>query len=400
MPQLTAVSSRFDFSPVREAVARHVQADCLAGASWAILHGQELVELGRVGMARKEQGEALRQDHLFRAFSNTKLFTSIAALQLWERGLLDLDEPVQRHLPALGRRQVLRPGATRIGDVEPARGDITARQLLTHTAGLSYGLFEPGSVMGQAYIAAKVLSPLATLAQMVDALAPLPLAYHPGSGWEYSVATDVLARLVEVISGQAIDAYFQAHLFQPLGLQDTGFVVPPAEQHRLVGYYLGADLFQPLKPGLTRVDDTQPWPGAYLAPVPRLSGGGGLVTSLPDMVALVRSLLPGGAAVLKPETLALMMRDHLPAHLHQFFPQTGAAPSRGHGLAGGVVRSPGPFDHPAAPGEFYWGGIAGTQWFVHPGLNLAGVFMTQRVMGFMHPVAVDFKRSVYEVVTR
>ena len=166
MRPLNPISSRFDFAPVHATVAQHVRSDCLAGASWAVLQGQEVLDVGLVGMARKEAGEAIRQDHLFRAFSNTKLFTSMAVLQLWERGLLGLDDPIERFLPALGSRQVLRPGATRIDDVEPARGPITVRQLLSHSAGLSYGLFEPGSVMGQAYIAAKVLSPLATLAQM------------------------------------------------------------------------------------------------------------------------------------------------------------------------------------------------------------------------------------------
>jgi CubicO group peptidase (beta-lactamase class C family) len=400
MPTLAAQPSRFHFAPVHAAVAQHVHADRLAGASHAVLIGQELVDVGVVGMARKEEGEALRQDHLFRAFSNTKLFTSMAVLQLWERGLVGLDDPIEKFLPALGNRQVLRPGAAHLGDVEPARSAITVRHLLTHSSGLSYGFFEPGSVLGRGYMAAKVLNPATPLSQMVQALAELPLAYHPGCGWEYSVATDVLGHLIEVVSGQRLDAYFQTHLFQPLGLNDTAFVVPAAQHHRLAGYYLGADMMQPLQPGLTRVDAVQPYPGAYLHPAPRLSGGGGLVTSLPDMVTLMRSLLPGGAAVLQPATLELLMQDQLPAHLHQTFAMTGPALSRGHALGGGVVRFQGPFDAAVAPGEFYWGGVAGTQWFVHRGLNLAGVLMTQRVMGFMHPVAVDFKRSVYEAVTR
>jgi CubicO group peptidase (beta-lactamase class C family) len=400
MSALAAQPSRFNFAPVHAAVAQHVHADRLAGASHAILIGQELVDVGVVGMARKEEGEALRQDHLFRAFSNTKLFTSMAVLQLWECGLLGLDDPIENFLPALANRQVLRPGAAHIGDVEPARGAITVRHLLTHSSGLSYGIFEPGSVLGRAYLAAKVLNPATPLSQMVQALAPLPLAFHPGAGWEYSVATDVLGHLVEVVSGERLDAYLQTHLFQPLRLKDTGFFVQPEQQHRLAGYYLGADLLKPLVPGLTRVDAVQPYPGAYVQPMPRLSGGGGLVTSLADMVTMMRSLLPGGPAVLKPATLAMLMQDNLPPHLHQAFAQTGPAPSRGHALGGGIVRHQGPFDAAAAPGEFYWGGVAGTQWFVHRGLNLAGVLMTQRVMGYMHPVAVDFKRSVYEAVTR
>lgn len=397
-PSLTTTPSRFDFSGVHAAVRRHIDAGLIAGASHAVLLGQDLVDTGLQGHAVIEDGTAMRADHLFRIFSNTKLVTSIAVMQLWEQGRLGLDDPVEQHLPALGARQVLRPGATRIDDTEPARRPITVRHLLSHSSGLSYGVFDPGSLLFKAYAERKVHHPAQTLAQMVDALAPLPLAYHPGEGWEYSVATDVLGRVVEAVSGQAFGDYLQQHVFTPLGLRDTGFVVAPEQQHRLTGYYLGADLLQPLLPGLTRVDATQPFPGAYRQPMARQSGGGGLVSSLPDMVTLVRSLLPGGPALLKPETLALLRQDQLPAHVQQSFPNIGVLHGRGHGLGGGVIRRTSPLDHPAAAGEFYWGGVAGTQWFVHPGLNLAGVLMLQRVMGFTHPVGGDFKRSVYQAV--
>ena len=395
---LSPIPSRFNFSGVHAAIRGHIDAGLVAGASHAVLRGQDLVDVGLQGHAVREDGTALRPDHLFRIFSNTKLATSIAVMQLWEQGRVGLDDPVEHHLPALGQRHVLRPGATRLDDTEPARRPITVRHLLSHSSGLSYGLFDPGSLMGRAYSERKPLHPGQTLAQMMDALAPLPLAYHPGEGFEYSVATDVLGRLVEVISGQAFGTYLQQHVFNPLGMRDTGFVVAADQQHRLTGYYLGADLLQPLRPGLTRVDSTQPYPGAYRQPMPRQSGGGGLVSSLPDMVALMRSLLPGGPALLKPETVALLRQDQLPAHVHQVFPNTGVLHGRGHGLGGGVIRSASALDHPAATGEFYWGGVAGTQWFIHPGLNLAGVLMLQRVMGFMHPVGSDFKRAVYQAV--
>ena len=395
---LSAVSSRFDFSGVHAAVRRHIDAGVIAGASHAVLVGQDLVDVGVQGHAVIEDGTALRSDHLFRIFSNTKLVTSIAVMQLWEQGRLGLDDPIEQYLPALGARQVLRPGATRADDTEPARRPITVRHLLSHSSGLSYGLFDPGTVLFKAYGERKPLHPGQTLAQMMDALAPLPLAFHPGDDWQYSVATDVLGRLVEVISGRSFGDHLQQHLFGPLGLQDTAFAVMPEQQHRLAGYYLGADLLQPMRPGLTRVDRTQPYPGAYQHPVTRQSGGGGLVSSLPDMVTLVRSLLPGGPALLKPETLALLRQDQLPAHVQQVFPNIGVLHGRGHGLGGGVIRRTSPLDHPAAAGEFYWGGVAGTQWFVHPGLNLAGVLMLQRVMGFTHPVGGDFKRSVYQAV--
>ena len=137
---------------------------------------------------------------------------------------------------------MLKPGATRLDETEPARGPITIRHLLTHSAGLSYGLLDPGTVIFKAYVERQVLSPLGTLAQMIDKLADLPLVYHPGAGWAYSVATDVVARLVEVVSGEPFDAYIRRRIFEPLGMTDTGFVVPAAAQDRLAAYYAGADL--------------------------------------------------------------------------------------------------------------------------------------------------------------
>src|SRR5262249_30738687 len=154
-----------------------------------------------------------------------------------------------------------------------------------------------------AYNERKVLNPATTLAQMIDVLADLPLIYHPGTSWEYSVAMDVLGRLVEVVSGQRFDAFIQSRILGPLGMADTGFVV--SDRDRLVAFYAGAAPADPRKPGLTRADDA-PYPGAYLRPFPRLNGGAGLVATLPDMVALIRSLLPGGPALLKPDTIELM----------------------------------------------------------------------------------------------
>ncbi len=155
----------------------------------------------------------------------------------------------------------------------------------------------------------------------------------------------------------------------------------------------------PMKPGLTRTDDS-PYPAAYLRAVPRLSGGGGLVSSLPDMVALVRSLLPGGSTLLKPETIALMMTNQLADGVWMRFPMTGELVGKGYGLAGALITQPSPIDHMDSSGEFFWGGIAGTQWWISPKANVAGLLMTQRQMAFFHPFAFEYKRLAYEAVRR
>jgi CubicO group peptidase (beta-lactamase class C family) len=234
---------------------------------------------------------------------------------------------------------------------------------------------------------------------MVNGLADLPLVFQPGTSWEYSIASDVLARLVEVISGRPFNQFIQSRILDPLGMVDTGFVVPEQDRSRLAAYYAGADPMDPMKSGLTRTDDS-PYPGAYLRPVPMLSGGSGLVSTLPDTIALVRSLLPGGPTLLKRHTIALMMANQLPAGVWMRFPVLGELRGRGFGLAGALILEPRSRDHTDSRGELYWGGVAGTQWWISPRANVAGLMMTQREMAFFHPFVFEFKRLVYEQVKR
>ncbi|AUC99761.1 penicillin-binding protein [Bradyrhizobium sp. SK17] len=378
---------------------RYIDNNLLSGISSAVMVGRDLVDVSCVGWADKEAQIPLRTDHIFRVFSNTKLITSCAALLLLEDGHIRLDDPIETFIPQLGNRKVLRPGATSIDDTEPAQSSITIRQLLSHTAGLSYGFFDPGTFIFKALNERGVHNPNTTLAEMVDVLADLPLIYQPGTSWEYSLATDVTSRLVEVVSGQSFDKFIKARILDPLGMVDTGFVVPQQDQGRLVAYYAGADLMEPMKPGLTRTDNA-PFPGAYLRPVARLSGGGGLVSTLPDMVALIRSLLPGGPTLLKPDTIAMMMSNQLPEGRWIRFALMGEQPGKAHALAGGLILNPSPIDHPDAAGEFYWGGVAGTQWWISPKTGIAGVMMAQRQMAFVHPFSFEFKRMAYDAVKR
>ncbi len=278
MEDLKVTANGYDFKPAQAAMQRYIDNNLLSGISWAVMVGRDLVDVNCVGWADKEAQTPLRTDHIFRVFSNTKLITSCAALLLFEEGKLRLDDPIEKFIPQLGNRKVLRPGATSLDDTEPAKSSITIRQLLSHSSGLSYGFFDPGTAIFKALNERGVHNPMTTLADMVDVLAGLPLIYQPGTSWEYSLATDVVARLVEVISGQSFDKFIKARILDPLGMVDTGFVVPEKDQGRLVAYYAGADLMEPMKPGLTRTDNA-PFPGAYLRPIARLSGGGGLVST-------------------------------------------------------------------------------------------------------------------------
>ena len=372
MEDMKVTTTGYDFRPAHAAMRRYVDGNLLPGFSSAVLVGRDLVDVSCIGWADKEAQIPLRVDHIFRIFSNTKLITSCAALLLFEDGRFQLDDPIEGFIPQLAARRVLRPGATSLDQTEPAVQPITIRHLMSHSSGLSYGLLDPGTLIFNAYNERKVNNPATTLAEMIDVLADLPLSYHPGTSWEYSVAIDVLARLVEVISGQRFDAFIQSRILGPLGMVDTGFVV--SDRNRLVAYYAGGDPVDPMKPGLTRAD-ALPYPGAYLRPFPRQAGGAGLVSTLPDMVALIRSLLPGGRTLLMPETIELMMTNQLPEGVWIRFPAYGEIRGRGHGLAGALILEPSAFDHQDARGELFWGGRAGTQWWISPGKNTAGLIM-------------------------
>jgi CubicO group peptidase (beta-lactamase class C family) len=395
MEDMKVTATGYDFRAAHAAMQRYVDGNLLSGFSSAMLVGRELADVKCIGWADKEAQVPLRLDHIFRVFSNTKLVTSCAALLLFEEGHFQLDDPIERFIPQLANRRVLHRDATSLDQTEPAVRSITIRHLMSHSAGLSYGLLDPGTLIFNAYHERKVINPATTLAEMIDVLADLPLIYHPGTSWQYSVATDILARLVEVISGQRLDAFIGSRILGPLGMVDTGFVV--SDRNRLVTYYCGADLIDPMKPGLARMDEA-PYPGAYLRPFPRQNGGAGLVSTLPDMVALIRSLLPGGPTLLKPETIELMMTNQLPEGVWLRFPAYGALKGRGHGLAGALILEPSTFEHQDARGELFWNGRAGTQWWISPKKNTAGLIMAQREMS--HPFVIEFKRLAYEAVKR
>jgi CubicO group peptidase (beta-lactamase class C family) len=380
-----------DFPAVDAALQAAIDGEQLAGVSYAVFRRHEVLARKCLGWADREARVSLREDHLFRAFSNTKLVTSCAALQLLEQGRFGLDDPVGQYIPALKDLRVLRPGATSVDDALPAREPVRIRHLLTHTAGFTYGFTQPDAPISAAYREARVMDHALDLAQMMESLARVPLLFEPGSAWNYSVATDVVGRLVEVVSGQKLDDYFRQHIFAPLGMHDTFFCVPSDKQERLAALYVGS-LKEPLRPGLRRADNL-PYEGAYRQSMPLLSGGGGLVTSLGAYAAFVRALLQGGAPLLRPETMALVTRNQLPANLWIQFAGEAVQVGRGHSLAAAVVveETPGVA---LVEGQVYWGGMAGTKWFFSPREDLAAVLMTQRFMGSDLPYWPDFLRAL------
>jgi CubicO group peptidase (beta-lactamase class C family) len=394
MEAMRVTHSDLDFSAAHAAVHAAVEAEFLPCFSSAVLVGEDIVDTQCIGWADREARIPLRADHIFRVFSNTKLLTSCAALLLFEQGSFALDDPIEEYLPQLANRRVLRPGAQSLSETEPAQRSITVRQIMTHSAGLGSGVFDRESLLFDAYTERKIVDPMTSLAAMMDALSDVPLAYQPGTSWAYSVASDVLARLVEVVSGEAFDSFIKTRIFDALGMVDTGFAA--TDPGRLTTFYVGADPADPTKPGLSRADD-RPYPGAFLRRFPRLNASMGLVSTLTDQVSLIKSLHAGERALLRPETLSMMMVNQLPEGMPISFPGFGVLEGKGFGLGGAVVFQPTAFEHPAAKGEVFWGGRGGTHWWISPGTNSSGVIMTQREMG--HSSMYQYKGRTYQALT-
>lgn len=381
-----------DFSASHELLRQEVEQQRLPGVSVAIERDGVLLDSFCTGWADLEARVPLRPDHVHRAFSNTKLATAVLVLRLVDEGRIGLDDPVKGWIPAFATTRVLRPGATSLDDTVPLERDVTIRHLLSHQAGLSHGVFDPGTLLHEAYHAAGLRSAETSLAQIAQRIAALPLLFQPGTGWEYSMAPDVLARVVEIVTGCPWGRALAERLFEPLGMVDTAHVIRPDQASRLAALYVG-DLADPQRPGLTRLHGV-PWPEAFLRPVAREGGAAGLVTTQADMLALLRGLLPGPRACLRPETLAALFRDQLPPPLCVRFPDFGALPALGFGLAGAVTRHPFDWQPQAEPGEIQWGGLAGTHWWLSPATGVAGVLMTQRHFGWWNPFWWAYRRRV------
>ena len=222
--------TNLDFSPLHAAVQQYVDSGVIPFANSVVMQGTDVVDLHFYGDTLLESGNPLSEDSIFRMHSSTKLACSIALMQLWEAGSFKLEDPLEDYIPAFSDMQVLKASASEIDDTEPAHDSIRINQALSHTAGLSYGFIDPEGLIDGAYNKAGV-NPLVqvpgmTLESLCEQLGKLPLAYQPGTHWRYSFATDVCARLVEILSGQRFDEYLKAHIFEPLDMVDTDFYVP------------------------------------------------------------------------------------------------------------------------------------------------------------------------------
>ena len=331
-------------------------------------------------------------DTIYRIYSMTKALTSVAAMMLYEEGRFQLDDPIARYLPEFTGLRVFTGGGYGAVMTEPARRDITFRDLLTHTSGLTYG-FMHATPVDAMYRAQKIELPGAEepLADMVSRLARVPLIAQPGAEWNYSIATDVLGHLVAVIAGQPFDVFLRERILRPLGMADTDFHVPAGKVGRFAASYQKGPDGRPQP-----IDD--PETSRFLTPPAAPSGGGGLVGTARDYMRFCRMLLAGGAhgaeRLLGRKTIELMTMNHLDGDMAAMG-QPRFAESNYHGIGFGlgfsVVLDPARAQILGSTGECAWGGMASTAFWIDPTEDLAVVMMTQLVPSSTYPIRRELR---------
>ncbi len=373
----------------------------IPGWSMAIWRRSVPAYLSTGGCRDIAAGLPVQPGTLFRIYSMTKPVTAVAAMVLYERGEIRLTDPVAAFIPAFGQARVYTGGPPRRPATQPAAWPITLWHLLTHTAGLTYGFHRAHPMDGLYRRAGHDIEapPGCSLAQACDTWAGLPLLFQPGTEWNYSVATDVLGRVVEVVSGRPLGAFCAAEIFRPLGMADTTFTVVGPALSRL------ARLYRVTPSGGLTADDTL---GATVTQPDREHfGGGGLASTTADYVRFAAMLLNGGrlggARILGPGTAALMLRNHLPdGHDLRSFGRPMNAESAldgvGQGLGISVVLDPARAGYPASPGEAGWGGAAGTVFWVDPAQHLLVVFMTQALPSAARPIRNTLHQLVHQAI--
>ena len=346
-------------------MARQVEEKKAPGVSMLIARHGKIAYRELVG-ALRPGGPPMTDDAIFRIYSMTKPIVSVAAMMLVEEGRLLITDPVSKYIPAFGNLKVGVVNGDKV-NLAPLKRPITVQDLMRHTSGLTYG-FTGASPVQKAIKAANVVNPDRSLAENVEAMAGLPLMHQPGEVWEYSVSTDVLGRVIEVIEGARLGEVLQARILEPLEMRDTAFFTPESKVARR------ADPFSfefMTAAGVDTRESTSP---------PKFeSGGGGLMSTLADYTRFAAMLSAGGTIdgvrILSSQTLTFMASDHLDAKVDRS--HFLLWPGHGFGLGFAVRADPGKAPTAGSVGEFFWGGMMGTAFWVSPRNSLFAIIMVQ-----------------------
>ncbi|MFA5678522.1 MAG: serine hydrolase domain-containing protein [Pseudomonas sp.] len=382
-------------------IADHLEQEYLApgklpcAVTLVARHGQVVWQQAQ-GMADVERGVTANDDTLFRIYSMTKPITSVALMQLYEQGRFLLDDPVHKYIPSWKGLQVYKSGIYPDFMTTPPARPMTIRDLLTHQAGLSYG-FSCRTNVDAAYRQLKLDGHSGlTLDGLIDELSRLPLEFSPGSAWNYSLATDVCGYLVQQLSGMPLDDYFAKYILQPLGMQDTFFTVTADKLSRFAACYQ-------YQPGDTFRLQDDPQSSHFHKPHSYLSGGGGLVSSMGDYYRFAQALANGGvfdgARIIGRKTLEFMRLNHLPGNTDLPSISTGGFSETpydgsGFGLGFAVKTDIAKSQTIGSPGEYGWGGMAGTMFFIDPVEDLIVIFMTQLIPSSSYMIRQELRAMV------
>jgi CubicO group peptidase (beta-lactamase class C family) len=372
---------------------RYVDPGLLPGALLLVARRGELVHQSVLGHASLERRQRLSEDTIFRIYSMTKPVTSVAFMMLVEEGRIALDDPVARWIPAWRDLAVYRSGMPGAFVTRPVDAPMRVIDLLRHTSGLTYG-FQMRTSVDAAYRGLKVDAFEAeSLAAFVDALGRLPLEFAPGTAWNYSVSTDVVGHLVSAVSGVPFDEFVRRRILQPLGMHDTDFHVPAAKVARFADCYVKS-ASGALEPAPAR---------DFLTPPRAPSGGGGLVSTGADYLRFCEMLRRGGeldgVRLLGPKTLQLMRFNHLPggrdlADLSVSMFSEAMFQGVGFGLGFAMTTDPVKCGVSSSPGEYWWGGMASTAFWVDPVEDVCVVFLTQLIPSSTYPIRRELRTMV------
>ncbi|MBS3962603.1 MAG: beta-lactamase family protein [Sandarakinorhabdus sp.] len=371
----------------------------LPGALVKVLHRGETVHSSVQGFADVASARPLAEDAIFRIYSMTKPIASIALMMLVEEGRLQIDDPVHRYIPAWKDLRVYQSGTIKTGWLTTApRRPMQVIDLLRHTAGLTYG-FQLNSNVDAAYRRlgiGEIDKGDITLARMIELLGTLPLEFSPGDWWNYSVATDVVGWLVQIISGQPFEDFLAERIFRPLEMVDTGFHVREGQGHRL------ATCYQPTRTGGMAVQDQAETSGFLQAPS-FISGGGGLVSTAADYLRFAEALRTGAPRLVGRKTLELMTANHLPGgkdlpQLSKSAFSEAAYEGVGFGLGFATTTASCRTMIASSNGDYFWGGAASTFFWVDPAEELVVLFLTQLIPSSTYPVRRQLRTLVYSAV--
>ena len=372
-------------------IKRYVDGGKLAGVVTCIAQHGQVEHFETFGHQNLETKTPMTKDSIFRIYSMTKPITSMALMMLYEESLFNLTDPVSQHIPAFEDVKVL--GAN--GHLEVPVRPITVQDLLRHTAGLSYGSFSETQLpVDKLYDEADLLTNKITNEEFVKRIADLPLAFHPGTKWHYSVATDVCGYLVEVLSGMPLADYIQEKIFDPLGMVDTAFHIDPSKLGRfctLYGKTPGSDFA-----ALDTPDNSE-----YLPPVALHAGGSGLVSTTADYLQFAQCILNkgelNGVRLLGSKTVEFMTSNHLPTNLLPIaFEGTEPMLGMGFGLGFSVMLDTAQTGFMGAVRDHGWGGYAETYFWIDPKEEMIALLMTQYLPSQTYPIRKEFRTAVYQ----